>query len=488
MTNNNTYAVPSQSATLTRESWFRSFMDHVSYHDNSRIKNDGTNFTDWEAALKNAAVVDGKLKYLIEPIPAEPSSRTKALRNSYDEFVREAGAIKNVLIYAMEPHLQRRFISQNANRIFTTLTNEFSQAMRIVRYDATVRFFEAKMQKGQAVSPHVLNMIENVEKLDSLGYKIKQSIVVGRILHSLHDGFTQFRVNYNMNDMQKSLHELHSQLVQAEKDLNLSGSSKIDVLVIHSKGKRKANASLNVKRAQFKKKAHSKPRSGLGESSSSRSKGANFECHLCHKTGHWRRNCPKYIEDIKAGRVTAHSMSSYIHMIEINHASSSTWVFDIGCGSHLCNHLQGLRDVRRLEREDIDLRVGNGAKVAVVSVGTYVLSLPSSFELVLKNCFYVPSLSKNIISVNMLNISGFSFIIKANCCTFSLNDRVYGTAVSKNGIYVLDQTTDIYHVNDNNKMAKTGDKDQTYLWHCRMGHINEKRVKKLIKNGTIVGI
>ncbi|KAL9247580.1 hypothetical protein vseg_020998 [Gypsophila vaccaria] len=101
----------------------------------------------------------------------------------------------------MEPHLQRRFISQNANRIFTTLTNEFSQASRIVRYDAPVRFFEAKLQWGQAVSPHVLNMIENVEKFDSLGCKIEQSIIVDWILHSLNDGFTQFRVNYNMNNM-----------------------------------------------------------------------------------------------------------------------------------------------------------------------------------------------------------------------------------------------------------------------------------------------
>ncbi|KAL9224852.1 hypothetical protein vseg_000847 [Gypsophila vaccaria] len=188
-----------------------------------------------------------------------------------------------------------------------------------------------------------------------------------------------------MNDMQKSLHELHSQLVQAEKDLNLSGSNKRDVLVIHFKGKGKAKATLNIKWPQFKKKAQPKPRSGPGESSHSKSIGADIECHHCPKFGHWRRYCPKYIKDIKAGCVTAHRMSSIIHKIEINHASSSTWVFDTGCGFHLCNSLQGLRDVRRLNRGDMDLRVGNEAKVAAVSVGTYVVSLPSGFELVLNN-------------------------------------------------------------------------------------------------------
>ncbi|KAL9230703.1 hypothetical protein vseg_006019 [Gypsophila vaccaria] len=179
----------------------------------------------------------------------------------------------------MEAHLQRRFISQSANRFFTTLTNEFSQAPRIIRYDATIRFFEAKLQRGQAVSPHVLNMIENVEKLESLGCKIEQSIVVDRILHSLRDGFTQFRMNYNMNDKQKSLYELHSLLVQAEKDLNLSGSSKRDVLFVHSKGKGKAKANSSVKRPQFKKKAQPKPSSGPEESSKAKNKGADIECH-----------------------------------------------------------------------------------------------------------------------------------------------------------------------------------------------------------------
>ena len=178
-----------------------------------------------------------------------------------------------------------------------------------------------------------------------------------------------------MNDMKKSLHELHSLLVQAEKDLNLSGSTKRDVLnfQVKDKGKGKAQASLNVKKPSFKRPGKTRPKSGPGETSRSsgkpKSKGKDTQCHHCQKVGHWKRNCPKYLEDIKAGRVTPTGMTSSIHMIEINHASSSIWVFDTGCGSHLCNHLQGLRDVRRLAKGDIDLRVGNGAKVAAVSVG-----------------------------------------------------------------------------------------------------------------------
>jgi len=342
---------PMPSATLDRESWLRSFMDHI--NQSTRLKNDGSNFTDLEAALRNAAVADGKLRYLTEPEPPAPGPGASANEVlAHKDFIMEAGALKNVLIFAMEANLQRRFIAQGANKIFTTLTNDFSQAPRIVKYDCDVRFFEAKLQKGQAVSPHILNMIENVEKLEALQCKINEDIVVDRILHSLHDGFNQFRANYYMNDMHKSLHEIHSLLVQTEKDLNLSGSTKRDVLLIKHKGKGKGKApsDLHVKPPSFKRTGKPPTKSGPGETSSSRgkikSKGNDFKCHHCDKIGHMRRNCTKYKEDIKAGSVVPVGMSSsFIHMIEIYQASFGTWVFDTGCGSHLCNHLQGLRDV-----------------------------------------------------------------------------------------------------------------------------------------------
>ncbi|KAK8705148.1 hypothetical protein V6N13_048756 [Hibiscus sabdariffa] len=58
---------------------------------------------------------------------------------------------------------------------------------------------------------------------------------------------------------------------------------------------------------------------------------------------------------------------------------------------------QGLHMRRNLAKGDVDLRVGNGARVAALAVGTYVLSLPSGLVLNLENCYFVPSLTKNII-------------------------------------------------------------------------------------------
>ena len=50
--------------------------------------------------------------------------------------------------------------------------------------------------------------------------------------------------------------------------------------------------------------------------------------------------------------------------------SNNAWVFDTGAMIHTCKSLQGLKIIRRFARDDVDLRVENGAKVAALAIGT----------------------------------------------------------------------------------------------------------------------
>jgi len=443
--------------------------------DKYSLKDDGSNFSDWEMHLRLAAQADGKEQFLVTPVPPMPASdATQIIKDSYDVYLKESSSVKNVLIFAMAPALQRRMIHLSAYHIFVKLTSLFSKKPRILQYEAAVRFFEARLQKGQSVGPHVLRMIEYVETLEQLGNPITNEIVVDRILHSLHEGYTNFRVNFNMNDLKKTPHELLPLLIQAEKDLMVSGSNKRDVLSVKMNNKGKGKN----KKGKGKQPQPSKGKGkGVASTKTKATKDGNSApiCFHCGKEGHWRRNCPDYLKELRS--------SSGIYMIEMNYASSTSWVLDTGCGSHLCNNLQGMRSVRQLLKGEVDLRVGNGAKIAAVSVGTYVLSLSSGFEMYLNNCYYVPTLSKSLISVSVLAEEGFSFVFDKNGCTFSFNDMVYGVAISINGIYILDLSNKVYHIED--KKLKTGDPNLSYLRHYRSGHANENRIKRLVSNGVL---
>ena len=59
----------------------------------------------------------------------------------------------------------------------------------------------------------------------------------------------------------------------------------------------------------------------------------------------------------------------------------------------------------------------------------------------------------------------------------------YANADLHDGLYVLNlkhESGSVYNINT--KKLKSNDLNMTYLWHCRLGHINEKRISKLHKD------
>jgi hypothetical protein len=85
---------------------------------------------------------------------------------------------------------------------------------------------------------------------------------------------------------------------------------------------------------------------------------------------------------------------------------------------HTCKSLQGLSLTRRFTKGELDVHVGNRAKVAAIAVGTFHLPLPSGLVLELNNCYCIPDLCKNIISSSCLEeVDGYGIIIKNKRCS-----------------------------------------------------------------------
>ena len=99
--------------------------------------------------------------------------------------------------------------------------------------------------------------------------------------------------------------------------------------------------------------------------------------------------------------------------------------------------MQGLRSSRKLTKGEVDQRVGNGARVAALAVGTYDLTLPSGLVLELNNCYYVPAMSRNIISISCLDLYCFRFSIKNGDLSIFREDIFYGNGCLMNGLYIL---------------------------------------------------
>ena len=87
-----------------------------------------------------------------------------------------------------------------------------------------------------------------------------------------------------------------------------------------------------------------------------------------------------------------------IYVIKINIVPpDNIWVYDTNCGSYIWIDMQGLRSHRMLKNEESDLRVCNGARVAIVAIWTYVLNLLSDLCINMDDCFYELALKRTLV-------------------------------------------------------------------------------------------
>ncbi|PKI74228.1 uncharacterized protein LOC116204509 [Punica granatum] len=128
--------------------------------------------------------------------------------------------------------------AQGAYDMIVHLRQLYQEQARHERFDVSKALFQAKLTEGSPIGPHVLNMIGYVETLGRLGFPLGQELATDLILQLLPNSYSQFVMNYNMNDYNKPLLELLGMLRTAEQDIS-KGTYVLMVQGTKKKGKGK---------------------------------------------------------------------------------------------------------------------------------------------------------------------------------------------------------------------------------------------------------
>jgi hypothetical protein len=169
-----------------------------------------------------------------------------------------------------------------------------------------------------------------------------------------------------------------------------------------------------------------------GESSrSAQSKKDGEVCHFCSDDTHYKNDCAKWLARKGEDYITFVVESLYVNF------SLNTWWNDSGATVHVCNSLQRFVMKTSTRKGEQSLKVADGKEASVEAVGSIVLHLHSAFKLHLNNVLYVPSLKKNLILVQLLDIDGFSCNFEDMKCLIKYNDEHVGLAYLQDKLYLL---------------------------------------------------
>ncbi|KAJ9556254.1 hypothetical protein OSB04_010868 [Centaurea solstitialis] len=405
---------------------------------NCKWKLTGQNFPVWKMHLDNVLRAQGKLYVLEKPVSRPESNSPERDFTQYFKYLADESDVMSILIFSTSPDFTGDLRVKSCHEVVKDMENQLGLYKHTGKLLIMQEIFSLKLKKDQSVKDHLIEMRRLFKCLSRLGYKMTQEELVYLMWFSLTKEIQDTASAYMKepkNDVNKVHEDILASLEPVPAPADLMDTDLIDEL-------------------------------------------GDLSCPECGSEDICEHSMN--IDQIEIGLSDAPG----IFMIDCLITSYESWVIYTGSGNHICNHLQGFTRRKTLRKDRSNLRVGEGTPLIAEAVGSYSLSLPSGLVLELDNCYYIPNMIKNVLSFDLLVDQGFYYKYDSKMISVFKNNIFYFKATPVNGLYTVnlqDNSSEIYHISKRSKDIE----DQTYLWHCRLGHINKKRVELLLKGGFL---
>ncbi|KAK1670678.1 hypothetical protein QYE76_058837, partial [Lolium multiflorum] len=279
---------------LTHGNHMASPINFNQFLEKEKLKSNGSNFTDWFRHVR-IFLNGGNLQYVLDAPLGDPPAETETdeVKNVYATRKTRYSQVQCAILCSLEADLQKRFEHHDPHELINELKTIFETHAAVECYEASKHFFSCMMEEGSSVSEHMLAMTGHAKKLSDLGIVIPNRLGINRVLQSLPPSYKNFVMNYNMQNMNKELPELFAMLKSAEIEIK----KEHQVLMVNKTTSFKKQGKSKGKNKKSGKKAATppvKPKTGPKP---------DAECYYCKEKGHWKRNCSKYLADLKSGLV-----------------------------------------------------------------------------------------------------------------------------------------------------------------------------------------
>jgi hypothetical protein len=124
--------------------------------------------------------------------------------------------------------------------------------------------------------------------------------------------------------------------------------------------------------------------------------------------GYYQKDCLKCRQWFeKKGKCQIKGFVSVCFESNLTEVPSNTWWLDSTTITHVSNMMQEFLSIQTINPNENFMLMGNRVRASIETIGTYRLFFDTSHHLDLFQTFYVPSISRNLVSLPKLDLDGY---------------------------------------------------------------------------------
>ena len=428
-------------------------------------------FAIWKLQMK-AVLTQNRLKKALDGKSKKPATMTD---EQWDELDEKALSVIQLC-------LSKEVLREVANEVTAAalwlkleslyMTKSLANKLRLKE-----RLYTIRMVEGTPIQSHLDEFNSIIMDLQNIDIKIEDEDKAVLLVVSLPSTYKHFKeiMLYGNNDT-LSFEDVKSNLLSKEKfDLEVHSLDKGEGLSV--RGRTFEKGSTSNKKFRSKSRGHK----------------SNKFCRYCKKPGHEISNCytlkkkqekqekSKSPQQPEAAIVEGDSDSDILlSVVSSNKRNKTEWILDSGCTFHMCPYKDLFTTFEPVDSGVV--LMGNDAQCKVEGIGTIQIKTHDGIVRTLANVRYVPDLKRNLISLGTLESLGCKYSAEGGVLKVSKGALILLKANRIGSLYVLQGSVVTGSAAISSSMP---DNDVTKLWHMRLGHMSEKGMHLLSKQGFL---